>query len=164
MSAKASCVIRPLNSADWPAVCAIYVAGIATGNATFETVPPSWVMWDSGHRSDLRLVATRDGEVAGWAAASNVSDRCCYAGVVEHSVYVHPEHQGEGIGRALLGALIEVSENSGIWTIQSGIFPENAASIALHEASGFRLVGRRERIGQLAGVWRDVLLFEHRQN
>jgi L-amino acid N-acyltransferase YncA len=84
--------------------------------------------------------------------------------VVEHSVYVHPEHQGEGIGRALLGALIEVSENSGIWTIQSGIFPENAASIALHEASGFRLVGRRERIGQLAGVWRDVLLFEHRQN
>ncbi|HLI01918.1 MAG TPA: GNAT family N-acetyltransferase [Acidimicrobiales bacterium] len=154
--------IRHLEPDDWPAVLAIYEAGIATGNATFETSPPTWEIWDSAHRPDLRLVAVDGGRVVGWAAASGVSDRCCYTGVIEHSVYVDPDWQGRGVGRRLLTALIEAAEAAGIWTVQTGIFPENEASLALHERCGFRVVGRRERLGELAGRWRDVLLLERR--
>lgn len=155
--------LRALEADDWPEVAAIYAAGIATGNATFETAPPPWKEWDAVHRADLRYVAVLDNRVVGWVAASNVSDRCCYAGVIENSVYVHPDHQGQGIGRLLLTTLIETAEAAGIWTIQTGIFPENTASVALHHACGFRTVGRRERLGQLDGTWRDVLLLEHRR-
>jgi L-amino acid N-acyltransferase YncA len=149
---------------DWPRVRSIYAAGIAGGNATFETEPPGWDAFDDGHLSDLRLVATDGEEVIGWAAASPVSDRCAYAGVVENSVYVDPDVQGHGVGRQLLSALVAASEKAGIWTIQTGIFPENTASLALHEACGFRVVGRRERLGQLEGRWRDVILLERRSH
>ena len=155
--------VRPMTPADWPSVRAIYESGIATRDATFETAAPTWEAWDASHLADHRLVATRpDGEIAGWAALSPVSDRCAYAGVAENSVYVHPDHRGAGVGRALLEALIDDAERAGIWTIQTGIFPENAASVALHERCGFRIVGRRERIGRLDGVWRDTLLLERR--
>jgi L-amino acid N-acyltransferase YncA len=144
-------------------VLAIYQAGIDEGNATFETVAPSWEAFDASKLTDHRLAAVSDDDtVLGWIGVSAVSDRCVYAGVVEHSVYVHPDARGRGIGRALLDALIVSTEAAGIWTIQSGIFPENAASIALHQSAGFRVVGRRERIGQRDGVWRDVLLLERR--
>jgi phosphinothricin acetyltransferase len=136
---------------------------MATGNATFETTPPSWEDWDANHRTDLRFVATLGDQIVGWVAAGDVSDRCCYAGVVEHSVYVCPDHQGRGIAKTLLNTLIDAAERAGVWTIQSGIFPENTASVALHHAVGFRTVGRRERLGQLNGAWRDVLLLERRR-
>jgi L-amino acid N-acyltransferase YncA len=148
---------------DWPSVKAIYEAGIATGNATFETSAPRYAAWDASHLAEHRLVAVdMDGVVTGWAALSAVSDRCVYAGVAENSVYVHPDHRGSGIGQMLLAALIEGAEHAGIWTLQTGIFPENKASIALHERCGFRIVGRRERIGQLHGQWRDTLFLERR--
>jgi L-amino acid N-acyltransferase YncA len=156
--------IRVMVPTDWPRVRSIYAAGIASGNATFETEPPQWDAFDVGHLSDLRLVATDGDEVIGWAAASPVSDRCAYAGVVENSVYVDPDFQGRGVGRLLLSALIAASEKAGIWTMQTGIFPENTASLALHEACGFRVVGRRERLGQLGGVWRDVMFLERRSD
>lgn len=150
---------------DWPAVAAIYVAGIATGNATFETEPPAWEAWDASHRDDLRYVAVEGGgRVVGWAAVVNVSDRCCYAGVVENSVYVDPDYQGRGVGRLLLTYLVEKATAAGVWTVQTGIFPENTTSVALHEACGFRVVGRRERLGRLGGIWRDVLLMERRSS
>ncbi len=155
--------VRSMAPADWPAVARIYAAGIATGQATFETAPPPWERWDAAHRADLRFVATAGDEVLGWVAASPVSDRCAYAGVVEDSVYVAPEAQGGGVGRAMLTRLVDACDAAGIWTIQSGVFPENLASVALHHACGFRTVGRRERLGQLAGVWRDVLLLERRR-
>jgi L-amino acid N-acyltransferase YncA len=155
-------VIRRMEPSDWPQVRDIYASGIASGNATFETEAPEWEAWDSAHLGDFRYVAEEDGVVIGWAAASPVSDRCCYAGVVENSVYVDPTRQGKGVGRQLLETLIRASEQAGIWTIQTGIFPENTASVALHESSGFRIVGRRERLGQLEGIWRDVLLLERR--
>ena len=147
---------------DWGAVRAIYREGIATGNATFETDAPPWEAWDKDHLRACRLVARADGRVMGWAALSPVSGRCVYAGVAEVSVYVSTSARGQGVGRALLGALIEASEHAGLWTLQAGIFPENTASLALHRAHGFREVGRRERIGQLNGVWRDVVLMERR--
>ena len=147
---------------DWPAVAAIYAAGIATGNAAFETEPPAWETWDTDHRDDLRFVAADGDRVVGWAAVVNVSDRCCCAGVVENSVYVDPDYQGRGVGRLLLTHLIDSATAAGVWTVQTGIFPENSASVALHHACGFRVVGRRERLGQLGGVWRDVLLMERR--
>jgi phosphinothricin acetyltransferase len=147
---------------DWPAVERIYAAGIATGDATFETEPPTWEAFDAGRLAAHRLVAERDGKVVGWAAVSGVSERCVYAGVVEHSVYVDPAHAGQGVGTALLQALIASTEAAGIWTIQTGIFPENTASLALHERSGFRVVGRRERLGRHFGRWRDVVLLERR--
>ena len=148
---------------DWPAVRTIYEAGIASGDATFETTTPSWEDWDRSHLADHRLVATdADGQVVGWAALSPVSDRCAYAGVAENSVYVHPEHQRRGIGSILLHALITRSEDAGYWTIQTGIFPDNIASLTVHQRAGFRIVGRRERIGQLDGVWRDTILLERR--
>ena len=146
---------------DWPTVRAIYEAGIATGNATFETAAPDWEAWDAGHLADHRLVAADpDGAVIGWAALSAVSDRCVYAGVAENSLYIHPDHRG--VGTWLLDALVTGAERAGYWTIQTGIFPENTASIATHERCGYRVVGRRERIGQLHGVWRDTLFLERR--
>ncbi len=147
---------------DWPAVERIYAEGIATGDATFETEPPTWEAFDAARLPEHRLVAEADGEVVGWAAASAVSERCVYAGVVEHSVYVTPARSGQGVGTALLRALIASTEAAGIWTIQTGIFPENTASMALHERCGFRVVGRRERMGQHGGRWRDVLFLERR--
>jgi L-amino acid N-acyltransferase YncA len=153
---------REFQPGDWPQAADIYAAGIATGSATFETEPPDWAAWDAAHRPDLRFVAVSPSRVVGWIAASRVSDRCCYAGVVEHSVYVHPDHQGRGIGKLLLARLIDAAGRAGIWTIQTGIFPENLASVALHQACGFRIVGRRERLGRLGSTWKDVLLLERR--
>jgi L-amino acid N-acyltransferase YncA len=144
------------------AVLAIYQAGIDDGDATFETQAPTWQEFDHTHLAEHRAVAVDDAHVLGWVAAVPVSDRCAYAGVVEHSVYVAPTARRRGVGRALLGALVASTEAAGIWTIQSGIFPENRASAALHRAAGFREVGRRERIGQLRGQWRDVVLIERR--
>jgi phosphinothricin acetyltransferase len=162
-------VVRDLMPGDWPAVEAIYREGIAAGNATFETEPPSWEQFDASKRADLRLVADDDGIVVGWAAASSVSARPVYRGVVEHSVYVRADIQGRGIGRLLLASLIERTGTVGVWTIQSNVFPENTASLALHAAAGFRVVGRRERIafmasGPWAGQWRDTLLIERRES
>jgi len=148
---------------DDAAVLAIYAAGIATGTATFENSVPTWESWDAGHLGDHRLVAVDDdGAVLGWAAVSPVSGRCVYAGVVEISVYVAAEGRGRGIGSALLATLVSSSEAGGVWTLQAGVFPENAASLALLERHGFRRVGVRERLGQLDGEWRDVLLLERR--
>ena len=154
--------IRAMHGDDWPAVREIYEAGIATGHATFETSAPTWHQWDQTHLTDHRLIAIVNDEVAGWAALSPVSDRCVYGGVAENSIYVHPDHRKCGVGRAILAALIASSEASGIWTVQTGIFPENSASLALHERVGFRIIGIRQRIGQLNGVWRDTLLLERR--
>jgi len=149
---------------DWEAVREIYAAGIATGNATFELEPPSWEDWDRDHLPEHRLVARIEGRVAGWAALAPVSDRCVYSGVAEDSVYVAPVFAGHGVGRQLLETLVRASEAAGIWTVQAGILPENGPSLALHRSCGFREVGRRERLGQLAGVWRDVILMERRSH
>ena len=154
--------VEPMRADDWPAVREIYLEGIATGEATFETGAPSWEGWDAAHLPELRFVARHEGVVVGWVAASPVSERCVYRGVVEHSVYVAAAARGRGTGRRLLETLIAATDAAGIWTIQSGIFPENGASLALHEACGFRRVGVRERIGQLDGRWRDVILLERR--
>jgi L-amino acid N-acyltransferase YncA/predicted O-methyltransferase YrrM len=160
---KTAVAVRAMEPEDWPAVRTIYEAGIASGNATFETTAPAWDDWDRNHLADHRLVATDgDGRVVGWAALSPVSDRCAYVGVAENSVYVDPEHQRRGIGSLLLHALITQAEDAGFWTIQTGIFPENTASLTVHQRAGFRVVGRRERIGQLAGVWRDTIFLERR--
>jgi L-amino acid N-acyltransferase YncA len=156
--------IDPLGPGDWPAVRAIYEAGIATGDATFETAVPDWPAWDADHLAGHRLVARDGGRVVGWVALAPVSDRCAYAGVAEDSIYITPDAQGRGVGvgRALLAAVVASAERGGIWTIQTGIFPENQASVRLHEACGFRVVGVRERLGRLQGRWRDVLLMERR--
>jgi L-amino acid N-acyltransferase YncA len=154
-------MVRDLSPDDWPAVRAIYEDGIRSGHATFETEPPPWEQWDTAHR-DVRLVAERDGVVVGWAALSPVSSRCCYEGVAEVSVYVAAEARGAGLGRVLLDALVERSERAGYWTLTAGVFPENEASLSLHRACGFRDVGKRERLGRLHGVWRDVVLLERR--
>ncbi|MCP3765336.1 MULTISPECIES: GNAT family N-acetyltransferase [unclassified Streptomyces] len=144
-------------------VLTIYQLGIDEGKATFETTAPTWEEFDETKLPHHRYVALDDaGLVLGWVAAVPVSDRCAYAGVVEHSVYVHPDARGRGIGAALLRELIRCTEAAGIWTIQSGIFPENAASLAVHQKVGFRVVGTRERLGQHQGVWRDVVLIERR--
>ncbi|MGW0658365.1 N-acetyltransferase family protein [Streptodolium elevatio] len=144
-------------------VLAIYQAGIDTGHATFETCAPDWAAFNTSKLADHRHVALdADGTVLGWAAASAVSERCVYTGVVEHSVYVSPDAHTRGIGRALLDALVTSTEAAGIWTLQSGIFPENTASLALHRAAGFRTVGVRERVGRHNDTWRDVVLIERR--
>jgi L-amino acid N-acyltransferase YncA len=155
-------VVRDLGPGDWPEVSRIYAEGIATGNATFETEVPSWEAWDATHLGAHRFVAERDGRVSGWIAAAPVSSRCCYAGVAELSVYIGEEARGQGVGSELLAALIESSERAGIWTLQTGVFPENAASLALLRRFGFRAVGTQERIGRLHGIWRDVVLLERR--
>jgi len=154
--------IRALVPSDWPAVERIYAQGIGTRAATFETEPPTWEQFDAGRLREHRLVAVEEETVVGWAAVSPTSARECYAGVVEHSVYVAEEARGRGIGSALLQALVESAEAAGVWTIQSSIFPENEASVRLHERAGFRVVGRRERIARLDGVWRDTVLIERR--
>lgn len=160
--------IAPLTAEHWPAVEPIYRAGIVTGHATFESEPPTWEAFQGGKLDGHRWVALdSDGLILGWVAASAASDRCVYAGVVEHSAYVDPAATGRGIGRHLLLALIRSTEAAGIWTIQSGVFPENAVSLRLHQRAGFRVVGTRERVGamtygQMAGQWRDVVLIERR--
>jgi L-amino acid N-acyltransferase YncA len=157
-------LVRPMAAGDAGPVLAIYQAGLDTGQASFEVTAPAWEEFDAAKLPAHRHVAVDagTGEVLGWAAAIAVSDRCVYAGVIEHSVYVHPARMRRGIGAALLAALIESTEAAGIWTIQSGVFPENTASLRLHRQAGFRVVGTRERIGRHHGEWRDVVLIERR--
>ncbi|QAY71709.1 N-acetyltransferase family protein [Xylanimonas protaetiae] len=159
--------VRPLAPADWPAVEAVYREGIAGGHATFEATPPTWAEFDAAKHPALRLVATTGDDVVGWAAAGPVSSREVYRGVVEHSLYVARAARGRGVGGLLLDALVAAADDAGAWTLQSGIFPENTASLRLHATHGFRVVGRRERIGlmtygPLAGQWRDTILVERR--
>jgi L-amino acid N-acyltransferase YncA len=154
--------IRALLPEDWSAVAEIYWDGIRDGLATFETEMPSWEAWDSAHLREHRLVAVVDGEVVGWAALSPASSRRCYAGVAENSVYVARDARGCGIGRALLDELVKAARLAGIWTIQTSIFPENRASLALHERCGFRVVGTRERLAKRDGIWRDTVFLEKR--
>lgn len=161
--------IRSMAVSDWPAVDEIYRQGIEDGEATFETQTPTWEAFDGGRLAAPRLVATDEvGRAVGWAAASPVSTRAAYRGVIEHSVYVHRDARGQGLGRLLLDAFVAASDQAGFWTIQSSIFPENTASLRLHEAAGFRVVGIRERIarsllGPHAGQWRDTVLIERRR-
>lgn len=153
--------IQDLTEAHWPAVKSIYEAGMATGNATFETQTPAWEAWDNAHLGHSRLVAVDDtGTVLGWAALSPVSGRCVYGGVAEISIYIAAEARGQGVGRQLLAALIAESEAHGIWTLQAGTFPENTASIGLHTQVGFRMIGHREWIDQRHGVWRNTVQME----
>ncbi|QIJ60774.1 GNAT family N-acetyltransferase [Streptomyces sp. JB150] len=164
MSAQAAgTLIVPLTADHAEQVLAIYQAGIDEGDATFETAAPGWEAFDAAKLPEHRFAAVDEhGGVLGWVAASRVSDRCAYAGVVEHSVYVHPAARGRGVASALLTALVESTERAGIWTIQSGVFPENTASLAVHARAGFRVIGTRERIGRHHGRWRDVVLLERR--
>ncbi len=154
--------VRDLGPGDWPEVSRIYAEGIATGNATFETTVPSWDAWDAAHLPEHRFAAVRDGRVVGWIALAPTSERPCYAGVAEISAYVAAEARGESVGSALLATAVESSERGGIWTLETGVFPENEPSLALLTRFGFRVVGMRERIGRLHGVWRDVFLLERR--
>jgi L-amino acid N-acyltransferase YncA len=155
-------MIHQMSTSDWPRVKQIYLEGIASGQATFETEAPSFAQWDKAHLLGARLVARQGDAIAGWAALSPVSQRCVYGGVAEVSVYVETSNRGLGIGRKLLDALINESEQNGIWTLQAGIFPENVASLVIHRGCGFRQVGRRERIGKMNGRWRDTILLERR--
>lgn len=154
--------VRRMRPSDWPSVRDIYAEGLETGDASFETEPPAWPDWDRTHLPEARLVASDGSGVVGWAALSPVSERCVYGGVAEVSVYVARAARGRGVGRSLLTALVDASERAGIWTLQAGIFPENAASLRLHRAAGFRRVGVRERLGRLGDTWRDVVLLERR--
>ncbi|MFB7588998.1 GNAT family N-acetyltransferase [Streptomyces sp. NPDC056169] len=162
-SAIRTITVVPLAADHADEVVAIYQAGIDEGNATFETAAPTWEQFDAAKLPEHRFAALgEDGRVLGWVAATKVSDRCAYAGVVEHSVYVHPGARGRGVASVLLKALIDSTEAAGIWTIQSGIFPENSASLAVHDRAGFRVIGTRERVGRHHGVWRDTVLVERR--
>ena len=151
-----------MHAEDWPQVREIYLEGIATGHATFETEPPEYEIWDGAHVPGCRFVARSGDAVLGWAALSKVSGRCVYSGVAEVSVYVRSNVRAQGIGSLLMRHLIGASEREGFWTLQAGIFPENSASINLHRNFGFRVVGRRERLGRMNGRWRDVMLLERR--
>ena len=151
-------------AANWQDVKRIYEEGIATGDATFQTSAPLWEEWDSSHLQSCRLIAIDENKVIGWAALTPVSGRCVYAGVAEVSVYVAREARDKGVGKKLLEALIKESEKNNLWTLQAGIFPENISSIKIHEACGFRLIGRREKIGKMNGKWRDTILLERRSN
>ncbi len=153
---------REMLPQDWEAVSSIYAEGISTGLATFEKDVPSYEVWDNSHLKACRTIVTNNETVLGWAALSPVSSRCVYGGVAEVSVYVDLNHAGKGIGEMLMQHLIEQSEKEGLWTLQSGIFPENGASIALHKKVGFRYIGKRERVGRIDGAWKDNLLFERR--
>jgi len=155
-------LIDPLVPSDWPRVCAIYLEGILSGNATFETEPPTWDQWDRSHLTVARLAARNDEGMVAWAALSPVSQRKCYAGVAEASLYVATSARGQGIGRALLQELIRVSEENNIWTLQAAVFPENVASLKMCTSCGFRQVGRRKHIAKLNGLWRDTVLIERR--
>jgi phosphinothricin acetyltransferase len=154
--------ITPMTAVDWPQVRAVYAEGIASGQATFETEPPDREAWDAGHLPHSRLVARRAGHVVGWAALAPVSRRVCYAGVTEISVYVAADCRGQGVGTILLRALVAESERHGVWTLQGATFAENASSLRMQAACGFRVVGRRERVARLHGVWRDIVLTERR--
>lgn len=164
MAGGAAVAIEELLPEHWRDVARIYADGIATGDATFETDVPTWEAWNAAHLAAHRFVAIDAEAVVGWVAVAPVSDRCVYGGVVENSVYVAPEARGRGVGTALLEAIVASTEAAGVWTIQTGIFPENSASLRVHERAGFRVVGRRERLGRLNGVWRDVLLLERRSS
>ncbi|WP_189610928.1 GNAT family N-acetyltransferase [Saccharospirillum salsuginis] len=157
-------IVRTFEQADFPMVKAIYQQGIDTGNATFQQQAKDWEEWDSSLLPECRLVAELEGEIVGWAALSPVSSRCVYAGVAEVSVYVSTAAAGQGIGKRLLQHLVTASEVAGIWTLQAGIFPENTASIAIHEKNGFRKLGVRQRLGKMKGQWRDVVFMERRSN
>ncbi len=159
-----SIAILGLAAADWDDVRRIYAEGIATGNATMETEPPPWESWDKAHRPDCRLVAREGTRMVGWAALSRVSERCAYGGVAEVSVYVSDDARGRGVGRRLLEELVRASEEAGVWTLQAGIFPENVASLSIHQHCGFRVVGVREKLGKLGTAWRDVALLERRSD
>jgi phosphinothricin acetyltransferase len=154
--------LRPMKETDWPFVSRIYAEGIATGFATFEKEIPSYENWDNNHLSSCRIVAVEKDNVLGWAALSPVSGRCVYGGVGEVSVYIGKGFRGRGVGKLLMKELIKQSEAAGLWTLQSGIFPENTASIKLHEDVGFRRIGHRERVGKLDGDWKDNVIFERR--
>ena len=154
--------IKPLEPLHWNEVRRIYEEGLHTGNATFQTSAPEWEEWDKTHIQTGRLVAIENENILGWAALTPVSGRCVYGGVAEISVYVSENARGKGIGKELLKSLIENSEANGFWTLQAGIFPENIASIKIHEATGFRIIGKREKIGQMNGHWRDTILLERR--
>jgi len=155
-------IISPMLTTDWEAVKKIYEEGIATGNATFQQTAPAWQEWDRAHIASCRLVAKDNDTVAGWAALSPVSVRPVYAGVAEVSIYIAMQERGKGIGSLLMQSLVASSEQNGFWTLQAGIFPENKASISLHLKSGFRIVGRRERIGKMKNTWRDNVFLERR--
>lgn len=159
-----SLIVDKMQADDWEQVKSIYIEGIETGNATFQQIAPSWEEWDESHLSVCRLVVRSNGQVLGWAALSPVSSRCVYAGVAEVSIYVGQDQQGKGIGSSLMENLIKSSEQNGIWTLQAGIFPENKSSNGLHKKWGFKEVGRREKIGKMNGIWRDVLLLERRSD
>ena len=155
-------IIETMENESWEAVKKIYNSGIATKNATFQTEAPEWDAWDQSHRKDCRLIARIENQVAGWAALSNVSNRCVYAGVAEVSIYVDSAFRGMGVGDQLMKQLITESEKHGLWTLQAGIFPENKASIALHLKNGFRILGTREKIGKMDNIWRDTVMLERR--
>ncbi|WP_350292533.1 N-acetyltransferase family protein [uncultured Croceitalea sp.] len=155
--------IRNMTQEDWSEVAKIYMEGISTGFATFETSVPDFKSWDKAHIKECRFIAVKENKVLGWAALSPVSSRCVYGGIGEVSVYIAAASRGSGVGKALLLKLIEESENAGYWTIQSGIFPENIGSIKLHEKAGFRFIGKREKVGKTKdGIWKDNLLYEKR--
>ena len=155
--------IRHMVPGDWQQVATIYKEGIATGIATFESKVPSYDQWDAAHIKSCRLIAELDNTIVGWASLSPVSSRCVYGGVAEVSVYVGKKAWGNGVGKTLMHQLIRESEKNGYWTLQSGIFPENKASIQLHEKVGFRFLGKREKVGKtVTGIWKDNLLFERR--
>jgi L-amino acid N-acyltransferase YncA len=154
--------IEKLSEKHWPEVKAIYESGVATGNANFSHTIPDWDAWDKTHVKNCRLVTTENGVVLGWAALTVISDHCVFAGVAEISVYIAEASRGKGVGKKLLSELVKLSEQNNFWTLESRIFIENLASIKIHEENGFRIIGSRERIGQLNGVWRDTLLLERR--
>ena len=151
-----------MHEGDWEVVKAIYEEGIQSGNATFEVAAPSWETWNDAHLKECRIIAKEENTTLGWAALSAVSGRCVYAGVAEISVYVCAASRGKGLGRQLLCKLVEESEAHNLWTLQAGIFPENFASLKIHQDCGFRIIGNRERIGQINGIWRDTVLLERR--
>jgi L-amino acid N-acyltransferase YncA len=159
---KEEIIFRSMRPGDWSSVATIYRQGIETGNATFQTDIPTWDSWDAAHIKNCRIVAAHSEEIIGWAALTPVSGRCVYAGVAEVSVYVSPRYHGQKIGTMLLGKLISESEEAGLWTLQSSIFPENLPSLRIHLNLGFRKVGVRKKIGKMNGIWRDTVLLERR--
>jgi L-amino acid N-acyltransferase YncA len=159
---KMTIAFRPMTANDWEHVAEVYRQGIETGNATFQQDIPSWQDWDNWHLKNCRIVCIMENQLAGWAALTPISGRCVYAGVAEISVYIADKFRGQRLGLQLLQQLIEESEKENLWTLQAGIFPENTASLTIHEKLGFRKIGYRERIGKMKGKWRDTILLERR--